>query len=103
MKTILLLLLLLFNNIYSSYVKKIIIEGNQKTKTSIILENISHPINAPFNLYTAEEDKKKLYEFRVKKGKYSLYSMNIENDQFNKVAINFFVFVQFKQNFFIFF
>ena len=30
------------------------------------------------------KDKKKLYEFKVKKGKYSLYSMNIENDQFKK-------------------
>ena len=30
------------------------------------------------------KDKKKLYEFEVKKGTYSLYSMHIENDQFKK-------------------
>jgi len=62
MKTIILFLLfILVNNIFGSYVKKIIIEGNDKTQTSIILDNISHSINSSFDLYIAKKDKEQLY------------------------------------------
>ena len=46
----------LITNIYSNYVDEIVIVGNKKTKKSIILNNISHPVNASFNLDLAQKD-----------------------------------------------
>ena len=56
MKKILLTLLFVTYLFSTAYVKKIIIKGNLKTEKSIILNQITHPINSNFNLINAQQD-----------------------------------------------
>ena len=68
--------------INANYVKEIIIIGNLKTKTSVLYNNIKHPVNAPFNSEIAKNDQKRLknlecFEAVSIKNKDSLYQIYV--------------------------
>ena len=85
------------NNNFKKIIKKYdyIVDGSDNFKTKFLLNDfclkyrkflVTGAISKfDGHIFTFDfKNKKLLYEFKVKKGKYSLFSMNIENEEFKK-------------------